>query len=132
MTDKKMEYSAVGRRKTSTANAILVKGTGKITINGVEAEQYFTNETSILDLMQPLELTGNKDKYDIKVSVKGGGLEGQTGAIRLAIAKALTLIDPENRVILREQGLLTRDPRNKERKKYGLKKARKAPQFSKR
>ncbi len=132
MTDKINEYSAVGRRKTSTANAILVKGTGKITINGVEAEKYLSNETSILDLKQPLILTGNGDKYDIKVSVKGGGLEGQTGAIRLAIAKALTLIDPENRVILREQGFLTRDPRNKERKKYGLKKARKAPQFSKR
>lgn len=132
MAKEETRYTAVGRRKRSTANVILTKGTGKITVNGVDVKDYLPYETLILDLMQPLELTENKDKYDVIVNVKGGGFSGQTGAIRLGIARALLLVNGENREVLKSNKMIKRDPRSKERKKYGLKKARKAPQFSKR
>ena len=132
MAKEETRYTAVGRRKRSTANVILTKGTGKITVNGVDVKDYLPYETLILDLMQPLELTENKDKYDVIVNVKGGGFSGQTGAIRLGIARALLLANGENREVLKSNKMIKRDPRSKERKKYGLKKARKAPQFSKR
>ena len=132
MAKEETIYTAVGRRKRSTANVILTKGTGKITVNGVDVKDYLPYETLILDLMQPLELTENKDKYDVIVNVKGGGFSGQTGAIRLGIARALLLVNGENREVLKSNKMIKRDPRSKERKKYGLKKARRAPQFSKR
>lgn len=132
MAKEEVRYTAVGRRKRSTANVILTKGTGKITVNGVDVKDYLPYETLILDLMQPLELTENKDKYDVIVNVKGGGFSGQTGAIRLGIARALLLANTENREVLKSNKMIKRDPRSKERKKYGLKKARRAPQFSKR
>lgn len=132
MAKEETRYTAVGRRKRSTANVILTKGTGKITVNGVGVKDYLPYETLILDLMQPLELTENKDKYDVIVNVKGGGFSGQTGAIRLGIARALLLANGENREVLKSNKMIKRDPRSKERKKYGLKKARRAPQFSKR
>ncbi len=132
MAKEETRYTAVGRRKRSTANVILTKGTGKITVNGVDVKNYLPYETLILDLMQPLELTENKDKYDVIVNVKGGGFSGQTGAIRLGIARALLLANGENREVLKSNKMIKRDPRSKERKKYGLKKARRAPQFSKR
>lgn len=132
MAKEEARYTAVGRRKRSTANVILTKGTGKITVNGVDVKDYLPYETLILDLMQPLELTENKDKYDVIVNVKGGGFSGQTGAIRLGIARALLLANTENREVLKSNKMIKRDPRSKERKKYGLKKARRAPQFSKR
>lgn len=132
MAKEETRYTAVGRRKRSTANVILTKGTGKITVNGVDVKDYLPYETLILDLMQPLELTENKDKYDVIVNVKGGGFSGQTGAIRLGIARALLLVNGENREVLKSNKMIKRDPRSKERKKYGLKKARRAPQFSKR
>ncbi len=132
MAKEEARYTAVGRRKRSTANVILTKGTGKITVNGVDVKDYLPYETLILDLMQPLELTENKDKYDVIVNVKGGGFSGQTGAIRLGIARALLLANGENREVLKSNKMIKRDPRSKERKKYGLKKARRAPQFSKR
>lgn len=132
MAKGETRYTAVGRRKRSTANVILTKGTGKITVNGVDVKDYLPYETLILDLMQPLELTENKDKYDVIVNVKGGGFSGQTGAIRLGIARALLLANGENREVLKSNKMIKRDPRSKERKKYGLKKARRAPQFSKR
>lgn len=132
MAKEEARYTAVGRRKRSTANVILTKGTGKITVNGVDVKDYLPYETLILDLMQPLELTESKDKYDVIVNVKGGGFSGQTGAIRLGIARALLLANGENREVLKSNKMIKRDPRSKERKKYGLKKARRAPQFSKR
>lgn len=132
MAKEEARYTAVGRRKRSTANVILTKGTGKITVNGGDVKDYLPYETLILDLMQPLELTENKDKYDVIVNVKGGGFSGQTGAIRLGIARALLLANGENREVLKSNKMIKRDPRSKERKKYGLKKARRAPQFSKR
>ena len=132
MAKEEARYTAVGRRKRSTANVILTKGTGKITVNGVDVKDYLPYETLILDLMQPLELTENKDKYDVIVNVNGGGFSGQTGAIRLGIARALLLANGENREVLKSNKMIKRDPRSKERKKYGLKKARRAPQFSKR
>ena len=132
MAKEAIKYTAVGRRKRSTANVTLTKGTGKITINGVDVKDYLPYETLILDLMQPLELTESKDSFDITVNVKGGGFSGQTGAIRHGIARALLLVNNENRAVLKSNKMIKRDPRNKERKKYGLKKARRAPQFSKR
>ena len=132
MAKEAIKYTAVGRRKRSTANVTLTKGTGKITINGVDVKDYLPYETLILDLMQPLELTESKDSFDIKKKKKGGGFSGQTGAIRHGIARALLLVNNENRAVLKSNKMIKRDPRNKERKKYGLKKARRAPQFSKR
>ena len=126
------KYTALGRRKRSVAKVTLVKGSGKITINGKDVKDYMPYETLVMDLVQPLELTDSKDKFDIEVNVKGGGFSGQTGAIRLGIARALMLANADNRPTLKTNKMITRDARIKERKKYGLKKARRAPQFSKR
>ena len=126
------KYTALGRRKRSVAKVTLVKGTGKITVNGKDVKDYMPYETLVMDLVQPLEMTETKDKFDVEVTVKGGGFSGQTGAIRLAIARALMLANEDNRPTLKTSGMITRDARIKEREKYGLKKARRAPQFSKR
>ncbi len=125
-------YSATGRRKSSVARVRLVPGAGKVVINGREMNDYFGLETLKLIVNQPLELTKTKDKYDVLVNVVGGGVSGQAGAIRHGISRALVKVDEEFRPVLKKSGLMTRDPREKERRKYGLKKARKASQFSKR
>ena len=125
-------WKATGRRKRSIAQVTMSYGKGSITVNGEDVNSYMPYETLVMDLKQPLVLTENDDKFDIVVKVSGGGFNGQTGAIRLGIARCLLQIDPNNRAILKESGMITRDPRIKERKKYGLKKARRAPQFSKR
>lgn len=130
MAEKK--YTALGRRKRSVAKVTLTNGTGKITVNGKDVKEYMPYETLVMDLIQPLELTDTLKKFDIEINVKGGGFSGQTGAIRLGIARALMLVNGENRPVLKTSGMITRDARIKERKKYGLKKARRAPQFSKR
>ena len=126
------KFTAIGRRKSSVAKVTLVKGNGKITVNGKDVKDYMPYETLVMDLVQPLELVDAKDKYDVNVVVKGGGFSGQTGAIRLGITRALLLANSESRPVLKSNGMVTRDARIKERKKYGLKKARRAPQFSKR
>ena len=135
-----VQYYGTGRRKHSVARVRLVAGEGNIIVNGRAVEEYFNYETLIRDVKQPLVLTNNESTFDITVVVRGGGYSGQTGAIRLAITKALLIYDEGTdassetsyRRVLKEAGLVTRDPRVKERKKYGLKKARRAPQFSKR
>jgi small subunit ribosomal protein S9 len=124
--------SAVGRRKTSVARVILAPGTGKITINRRPAETYFPLETLRQDVVKPLAVTETMGKYDIRINVEGGGPTGQAGAIKLGVARALVELSEDNRTPLRNAGLLTRDPRMVERKKYGQKKARKRFQFSKR
>lgn len=126
------KYAAIGRRKRSVAKVTLTNGTGKITVNRKDVKDYMPYETLVMDLIQPLELTDTLKKFDIEINVKGGGFSGQTGAIRLGIARALMLVNGENRPVLKTSGMITRDARIKERKKYGLKKARRAPQFSKR
>lgn len=125
-------YSATGRRKSSVARVRLVPGEGKIVINGRELTNYFGLKTLELIVNQPLEITETKGKYDVLVNVIGDGISGQAGAIRHGIARALLDVDAEYRPALKKAGFLTRDPREKERRKYGLKKARKASQFSKR
>lgn len=125
-------YYGTGRRKSSIARVFLLPGTGKITVNKRDIEEYFGPETLKLIIRQPLELTGMKGKYDVRVNVKGGGFTGQAGAIRHGISRALVEADGEFRQALKKAGFLTRDPRMKERKKYGLRGARRAPQFSKR
>ena len=125
-------YLGTGRRKKSIARVRLMDGNGKITINGVDIEEYFGMETLKVIVKQPLNATNTLDKYDVITTVKGGGFTGQAGAIRHGIARALLEANEEFRPTLKASGYLTRDPRMKERKKYGLKKARKAPQFSKR
>lgn len=137
---KKQMWTATGRRKRSVAQVRMTGGTGNITINGVDVHEYMPYETLVMDLMQPLAATNNENRFDIEVTVKGGGFSGQTGAIRLGITRALLKFDENTdqtredsyRHILKNAGFVTRDPRVKERKKYGLKKARRAPQFSKR
>ena len=129
---KENKYTAIGRRKRSVAKVTITPGKGNIIVNGKDVKDYMPYETLVMDLVQPLELTENKDKYDVNVVVKGGGFSGQTGAIRLGIARALMLVNGDNRPVLKSNGMITRDARIKERKKYGLKKARRAPQFSKR
>ena len=126
------KYTALGRRKRSVAKVTLTPGKGNITVNGKDVKDYMPYETLVIDLVQPLDLVEVKDKYDVNITVKGGGFSGQTGAIRLGIARALVLANSENRPALKTNGMITRDARIKERKKYGLKKARRAPQFSKR
>lgn len=123
---------ATGSRKTSVARVHIAEGTGKIVINGKDIDNYFGTESLKQIVRQPLVLTNNSDKLDITVNVNGGGLSGQAGAIRHAIARALVKYNEENKALLKTAGLLTRDPRMKERKKYGLHKARRAVQFSKR
>ncbi len=126
------KYYGTGRRKKSIARVYLVPGTGKITINKRDIDQYLGLETLKVVVRQPLVATETTDKYDVLVTVRGGGFTGQAGAIRHGIARALLQVDGEFRPILKKAGYLTRDPRMKERKKYGLKAARRAPQFSKR
>ena len=128
----KIVYMGTGRRKSSIARVRLVEGTGKITINGKDIEEFFDLETLKVIVRQPLTVTNTTAKYDVIASVKGGGFTGQAGAIRHGIARALNEANSEYRPALKQNGFLTRDSRMKERKKYGLKKARKAPQFSKR
>lgn len=127
-----IQYTATGRRKTSVARVRLIPGEGKITINKRDIDNYFGLETLKLIVRQPLVLTEMQARYDIIVMVSGGGLTGQAGAIRHGIARALVKSDAELRGAIKKAGFLTRDPRMKERKKYGLKAARRAPQFSKR
>ncbi|RKY62583.1 MAG: 30S ribosomal protein S9 [Candidatus Latescibacterota bacterium] len=130
--DVLQEFSATGGRKEATARVWLRPGSGTFIVNDRDAASYFKRETLMIQVLQPLELTGTLDKFNILARVKGGGLSGQAGAVRLAIARALVLYDPSLRKPLKQAGMLTRDPREKERKKYGLVKARKAFQFSKR
>ena len=129
---KTANYYGTGRRKSSVARVYLVPGTGKITINKRDIDDYFGLETLKLIVRQPLVATETADKYDVKVNVVGGGFTGQAGAIRHGISRALLEVDGDFRPVLKKAGFLTRDPRMKERKKYGLKGARRAPQFSKR
>ncbi len=126
------QYYGTGRRKCSVARVYLRPGTGNIEINKRSIDDYFGREVLKTICLQPLRLTGTEGKFDIKVNVKGGGMSGQAGAIRHGIARALLEYDQELRTPLKRAGFLTRDPRMKERRKYGLRKARKAPQFSKR
>ncbi len=136
----KQVWTATGRRKRSSAQVRLTSGSGKITINGVDVNDYMPYATLVMDLKQPLVATNNESNFDIDVTVKGGGFSGQTGAIRLGITRALLLFDADAdqgredayRKVLKTAGFVTRDPRVKERKKPGLRKARRAPQFSKR
>ena len=136
----KQVWTATGRRKRSSAQVRMTTGKGKITINGVPVSEYMPYETLVMDIKQPLTITNNDDKFDIEVTVKGGGFSGQAGATRLAITRALIEYDANTdqtredsyRKILKKAGFVKRDPRVKERKKYGLKKARRAPQFSNR
>lgn len=125
-------YYGTGRRKSSVARVRITSGTGKITINKVDVKEYMPSQMLIIDMKQPLDLSNTSDKFDVIVNVRGGGFSGQAGAIRMGLARALEASDSELRKTLKTSGLLTRDARVKERKKYGLKAARRAPQFSKR
>ena len=129
---EKIVYTGTGRRKSSIARVRIVAGTGKITINGKDIDEFFGQETLKVIVRQPLVVTNTTDKYDVVCTVKGGGISGQAGAIRHGLARALNSANIEYRPALKSNGFLTRDPRMKETRKYGLKKARKAPQFSKR
>ena len=128
----KIVFYGTGRRKSSIARVRITEGTGKITINKTDIEDYFGMETLKVIVRQPFSVTNTSGKYDVICSVKGGGFTGQAGAVRHGIARALNEANIEYRPVLKQNGFLTRDSRMKERKKYGLKKARKAPQFSKR
>ncbi|MGI6249718.1 MAG: 30S ribosomal protein S9 [Acutalibacteraceae bacterium] len=132
MYDNNPFFYGTGRRKESVARVRVYPGTGTITINDRDIDDYFGLETLKLIVRQPLILTGTQDKFDIVCRVNGGGVTGQAGAIRHGVSRALLLFDEELRPVLKKAGFLTRDPRMKERKKYGLKAARRAPQFSKR
>ena len=129
---EKVVFLGTGRRKSSIARVRLVEGKGNITINGKSIDEYFGEETLRVIVKQPLTVTNTLSKYDVIAKVQGGGFSGQAGAVRHGIARALNEANAEYRPVLKSNGFLTRDPRMKERKKYGLKKARKAPQFSKR
>lgn len=126
------QYQATGRRKKSVARVRLVPGSGTITVNKRPVDEFFGYELLIQEIKRPLEMTDNLGKYDVFVNVNGGGFTGQSGAIRHGISRALVKLSEENKAVLKQAGYLTRDPRMKERKKYGFKKARKSPQFSKR
>lgn len=126
------QYLGTGRRKKSVARVRLLPGSGKITVNKRDIDDYFGYETLKMIVRAPMVLTDTLSKFDVNVNVYGGGYTGQAGAIRHGIARALIVADPELRGVLKKAGFLTRDPRMKERKKYGLKAARRAPQFSKR
>ncbi|MBR6790899.1 MAG: 30S ribosomal protein S9 [Oscillospiraceae bacterium] len=132
MYDTKPYFYGTGRRKSSVARVRVYQGTGVITINGRSIDDYFGLDTLKLIVRQPLGLTETEGKFDIVCTVAGGGVTGQAGAIRHGLSRALLKYDPELRPVLKKAGFLTRDPRMKERKKYGLKAARRAPQFSKR
>ena len=125
-------YQGTGRRKKSVARVMVVPGEGNVVINGRPINDYFKTTTHQILVRQPLELTKMTGRFDVVANVNGGGVSGQAGAIRLGLARALLKADPNLRPLLKKAGFLTRDPRMKERKKYGLKKARKAPQYSKR
>ena len=127
-----MKFYGTGRRKSSIARVYITPGTGKITINKRDIDEYFGLETLKVLVRQPFAVTNNVDKFDVQVNVRGGGTTGQAGAIRHGISRALVKVDDEYRAALKKEGFLTRDPRMKERKKPGLKAARRAPQFSKR
>ena len=129
---EKTEFYGTGRRKKSVARVRLFPGTGNVTINGRDIDEYFGLETLKTIVRQPLDITGQLGKMDVVCKVAGGGVTGQAGAIRHGIARALLIVDENNRAVLKKAGFLTRDPRMKERKKYGLKAARRASQFSKR
>lgn len=129
---EKVQYYGTGRRKASVARVFLTTGTGKIVVNGRDVNEYMPYATLVMDLKQPLELTNTTEKFDVNCTVKGGGFTGQAGAIRLGITRALMNVSEDFRKPLKVAGMVTRDPRAKERKKYGLKAARRAPQFSKR
>ena len=129
---EKVVFLGTGRRKSSIARVRLVEGNGNITINGKDINEYFGEETLRVIVKLPLTVTNTLSKYDVIAKVQGGGFSGQAGAVRHGIARALNEANEEYRPVLKSNGFLTRDPRMKERKKYGLKKARKAPQFSKR
>lgn len=131
-TPSPVKFIAVGRRKTSIARVIISEGTGVIKVNGMDADAYFGRETSSLIIRMPLETVGAKDKVNIIAKCLGGGKAGQAGALRLGISRALVKLDPQNRMSLAKSGLMTRDPRMVERKKYGRSGARKRFQFSKR
>ncbi len=131
-TSAKPYFYGTGRRKKSVARVRIVPGSGVITVNGRDVDEYFGLETLKLIINQPFAITGNEGKFDIITLVRGGGISGQAGAIRHGLARALVQADEANKPALKAAGLLTRDPRMKERKKYGLKGARRAPQFSKR
>jgi small subunit ribosomal protein S9 len=124
--------NTIGRRKTSVARVILNEGSGEITVNGVEGKEYFPITVQQFKLNQPFKLTGTEGKYDVKVTVDGGGITGQVEAVRLGIARALVEVDAAHKPALKAEELMTRDPRAVERKKFGRKKARKRYQFSKR
>lgn len=128
----RVQYWGTGRRKEAVARVRLVPGSGRILINRRPLEDYFPVKTMQGQVLQPLQLTGTLGQYDVLANVRGGGVSGQAGAVRHGIARALVRIDGTLRSVLKKAGMLTRDPRAKERRKYGLKKARKAPQFSKR
>ena len=128
----KTAYIGTGRRKKSVARVRLLPGSGNITVNKRDVEEYFGLETLKMIVRSPLVLTNTSDKFDVSVNVFGGGTTGQAGAIRHGISRALLSVDPDYRAVLKKAGFLTRDPRMKERKKYGLHAARRAPQFSKR
>ncbi len=132
MAKNNSKFYGTGRRKSSVARVYLLSGKGNVTINKKDIDSYFGLETLKVIVRQPLELLGVADKYDVIVTVRGGGFSGQAGAIRHGIARALCKADEENRPAIKKAGFLTRDARMKERKKYGLKAARRAPQFSKR
>ena len=125
-------YQGTGRRKTSVARVRLVAGDGEVVVNGRSLEEHFGNAVSLPELLMPFRVTNTEGRFNAMVKVEGGGSQGQAGAIRHGIARALLDADPDARLALRQAGFLTRDPRMKERKKYGLKRARKAPQYTKR
>lgn len=127
-----IQYNSTGRRKRSIARVTLVPGTGKITVNNREFEDYFPRETLRMIIRQPFQVAGVLGKYDVEARVEGGGLSGQAGALRHGIARALVMVDADLKPKLKKEGLLTRDPREVERKKYGLRGARRRFQFSKR
>ncbi len=132
MANEKVQFYGTGRRKSSVARVRLVPGNGQIIVNGKESKEYFKKKTLEMIIRQPLVLTETEGRFDVLVNAHGGGTTGQAGAVRLGIARALLKADIEYRPVLKKAGFLTRDPRMKERKKYGLKGARRAPQFSKR
>ena len=126
------QFYGTGRRKTSIARVFLRPGTGKVTVNGREFDNYFPNALQRAEATEALRVVEAENVYDVDADIKGGGIAGQAGALRMAIARSILELDPEKRSVLRKAGLLTRDSRKKESKKYGLKKARKAPQYTKR
>ena len=125
-------FHGTGRRKTSVARVRLIAGEGEVVVNGRSLDEHFGNSVNLAEILLPFRVTGTEGRYNAMVKVEGGGYHGQAGAIRHGLARALLQSDPEARLPLRQAGLLSRDPRMKERKKYGLKRARKAPQYTKR